>query len=125
MPVIDADCHVIESDRTWEYMDAADEPYHPVPLPRLENGPDRARWDIQGRPAIRSATVTRARASRQSLSGHEQTTAAARTLSDIEARLGDPSRTLRTLRALADGGSASMRARRRMTKRTIGDEDGA
>ena len=87
MPVIDADCHVIESDRTWEYMDAADEPYHPVPLPRLENGPDRARWDIQGRPAIRSATVTRARASRQSLSGHEQTTAAARTLSDIEARL--------------------------------------
>ena len=32
MPIIDADCHVIESERTWAYMDPADEPYHPKPV---------------------------------------------------------------------------------------------
>ena len=25
MPTIDADAHVVESERTWDYMDAADQ----------------------------------------------------------------------------------------------------
>jgi len=32
MPVIDADCHVIEPEQTWEYFDAADARYRPLAL---------------------------------------------------------------------------------------------
>jgi len=31
MPVIDADCHVIEADHTWAYLDATDEHLRPQP----------------------------------------------------------------------------------------------
>src|SRR5439155_18901258 len=30
MPVIDADCHVVESERTWSYMQEGDARYRPV-----------------------------------------------------------------------------------------------
>ena len=29
MPIIDADAHVIECDRTWDYMDGADRAFRP------------------------------------------------------------------------------------------------
>ena len=30
MPVVDADCHVVESARTWAYMEEGDARYRPV-----------------------------------------------------------------------------------------------
>ncbi len=30
MPTIDSDAHVVESERTWDYMDKADQKYRPV-----------------------------------------------------------------------------------------------
>ena len=87
MPIIDADCHVIESERTWAYMDPSDEPYHPKPVGPAADGSGRARWTIEGRPERNSSSKTTARAVRDSVSGYEQTTAGARTLDDIETRL--------------------------------------
>src|SRR5581483_7277224 len=47
MPVIDADAHVVESDRTWDYLDPSDRKYrtelvHP-------QGSQRAQWLIDGK----------------------------------------------------------------------------
>ena len=30
MPTIDADAHVVESERTWDYIDQADQKYRPL-----------------------------------------------------------------------------------------------
>ena len=30
MPTIDADAHVIETERTWDYMDEADSKFRPI-----------------------------------------------------------------------------------------------
>jgi predicted TIM-barrel fold metal-dependent hydrolase len=88
MPVIAADCHVIESERTWDYMDAADERYRPRPVEVPGGGPVRAaKWIIEGRADRRTGAPTTARSNRDSVSGYEQTTASARTLDDIAARL--------------------------------------
>jgi uncharacterized protein len=32
MPVVDADCHVVESDRTWSYMEEGDARYRPIKI---------------------------------------------------------------------------------------------
>lgn len=32
MPRIDSDAHVIETDRTWEFMDGSDAQYKPVTI---------------------------------------------------------------------------------------------
>jgi predicted TIM-barrel fold metal-dependent hydrolase len=46
MTVIDADTHVIETERTWEYMDASDEKYRP----QILTGEDGKRyWYIDGK----------------------------------------------------------------------------
>ena len=47
MPIIDADCHVIESEQTWEYLDPADEQYKPASM-FDPNRPDRPVWVIDG-----------------------------------------------------------------------------
>jgi uncharacterized protein len=46
MPAIDADAHVIETERTWEYMDPSDSKYRPVTISR-NNGRDEF-WVIDG-----------------------------------------------------------------------------
>jgi phosphoribosylamine-glycine ligase len=39
MPTIDADAHVVESERTWDYIDKADQKYRPLIVkPRGECG---------------------------------------------------------------------------------------
>src|SRR5262245_25287889 len=47
MATIDADAHVVESDRTWEYLDPADQQYRP----RIVHPPgdSRAYWFIDGK----------------------------------------------------------------------------
>jgi len=48
MAVIDADAHVVETERTWEYMDEAEHPFKPeVVVPKA--GGDREYWLIEGR----------------------------------------------------------------------------
>jgi predicted TIM-barrel fold metal-dependent hydrolase len=52
MPIIDADAHVIETDRTWEFMDEADEAFRPRTVVNADpSAPSRFRefWGIDGR----------------------------------------------------------------------------
>ena len=48
LPTIDADAHVIETERTWEYMDASDERYRPVLVAPIHGGTERPRWLADG-----------------------------------------------------------------------------
>jgi predicted TIM-barrel fold metal-dependent hydrolase len=49
MPRIDSDAHVIENERTWEYMEGSDAQYKPITVvPRDENGTGRSYWLIDG-----------------------------------------------------------------------------
>ncbi len=48
--MIDADCHVIETERTWEYLEGDDRKFRPVPLAiDLPTGKKRNFWFIGGR----------------------------------------------------------------------------
>ena len=88
MQIIDADCHVIESERTWDYMDPSDAAYRPKPVPLSDDSAVRAaRWTIEGRPERSSASKTTGRTTRDAVSGYEHTTVATRTLDDLDARL--------------------------------------
>ena len=86
MPTIDADCHVIESDHTWDYLDPGDEEYRPQPY-ASPSEPDRLYWLIDGAPTRQPGTVPSRGSPSQSLSGFDRTTQETRTLDDIKARL--------------------------------------
>ena len=80
MPVIDADAHVIETDRTWEFMDAADAQFRPVTMQVNDPGATvtmREFWRI-GRRAIARRVFDTARTG---------ATVETQELLDIEARL--------------------------------------
>ncbi|NIO07931.1 MAG: hypothetical protein GTO40_07970, partial [Deltaproteobacteria bacterium] len=48
--VIDADAHVVESARTWDFMDPSERQFRPVPLEtREEAGVKLQFWLIDGR----------------------------------------------------------------------------
>jgi len=47
MPTIDADAHVIETDRTWDYMDEADSRYRPI-IVSSQDGKKQF-WLVDGR----------------------------------------------------------------------------
>jgi predicted TIM-barrel fold metal-dependent hydrolase len=50
MPTIDSDAHVVESEHTWDYMDASDAKYRPeLVTPRNQEGPARAYWQVDGK----------------------------------------------------------------------------
>lgn len=74
MPVIDADAHVVESSRTWEYMEGADRPFRPttvrVPTP---DGRELEQWVIDGRlrdkGPIAADDVTRAQQEMEDIPG--------------------------------------------------------
>jgi predicted TIM-barrel fold metal-dependent hydrolase len=86
MPVIDADCHVIEADHTWAYLDAADEKYRPQPYESPDQ-PGEAFWLIDGSPAHRPFGSAAKGTTSEEQSGFAATTMATRTLDDIQARL--------------------------------------
>jgi predicted TIM-barrel fold metal-dependent hydrolase len=64
--IIDADAHVVESARTWDYMDPSDKQYRPIPLEtREEAGVKQQFWVIDGKvrgfrfPAFSAAELER------------------------------------------------------------------
>lgn len=73
MPTIDADAHVIETERTWEYMEPAEAEFRPV---RMSPGQGKREfWFIDGRVFSRGVNVNR------------DIPAASREMQDIELRL--------------------------------------
>jgi predicted TIM-barrel fold metal-dependent hydrolase len=89
MPIIDADCHVIEADHTWDYFDEAERRYRPLTL----TGDDGRRFlAIEGR--LRTAVEDPRgrneggkREAREDMAGFARTTEAMRTMGDVEGRL--------------------------------------
>ena len=56
MPTIDADAHVIETERTWEYMDGSDAKFRPVTV-SSSSDPGKQFWVIDGRVFGRGGNV--------------------------------------------------------------------
>ncbi len=88
MKVIDADAHVIETDRTWDYLEASEQRYRPV-LVGPKADPQR-HWMIEGRikgfrfPTLNEQQLT----ARSQRSGRDVVTPqAAREMDDVELRL--------------------------------------
>src|ERR671923_1920540 len=74
MAVIDADAHVVETERTWEYMEEAESLFKPeVVVPKA--GGDREYWLIEGRAFAKNTNIGR------------DTPDEAREVSDIATRL--------------------------------------
>ncbi|HZT06525.1 MAG TPA: amidohydrolase family protein [Chloroflexota bacterium] len=94
MQVIDADAHVIETERTWSYMEGDDRRFRPVlSLPTDETG--REMWMIDGQPrGFRFPTLSEQELRRRSeRSGRDVVTAlAAREMDDVELRIRDMDR---------------------------------
>jgi predicted TIM-barrel fold metal-dependent hydrolase len=88
MPVIDADAHVVESDRTWDYMDQSDMQFRPTLMGSADSG--RQFWFIDGkiRGLARSVlSVKKLEDISQATGRNVVTTQAARDMEDIEGRL--------------------------------------
>lgn len=47
MTIIDADAHIHESDRTWDFFDDADQQFRPLIFPSPD-GPTRSHWVVDG-----------------------------------------------------------------------------
>lgn len=94
MLTIDADAHVIETERTWDYLDPEDRKYRPVLVaPRGES--TREHWMIDGKiRGFRFPTLTEQElAKRSERTGRDMLTArAAREMDDVELRLRDMDR---------------------------------
>jgi uncharacterized protein len=76
MPIIDADAHVLETERTWSYMARSEEQYRPRIVRTTDPlGVENEWWLIDGRTHSKQVNV-----------GHE-TPEAAREMADIQARL--------------------------------------
>lgn len=93
MLVIDADAHVIETERTWDYLDPDDRKYRPVLVAPRDS--KRQHWLIDGKiRGFRFPTLTEMdlaeRARRTGRSA--QTPQAAREMEDIDLRLRDMDR---------------------------------
>ena len=86
MPVIDADCHVIESEQTWEYLDPQDIEFKPKAVENPDR-PDRPMWVIDGRARQRPFGTSATGAPSEKMSGFSETTFQTRSLADIDARL--------------------------------------
>src|SRR5262249_54506675 len=89
MVVIDADSHVIECERTWDYFDEADARHRPLILSPVDSDSDHdgGRYiSIDGR--LRVLGQPKDVASKRSvMSGHARTTEAMRPLEDVPGRL--------------------------------------
>jgi predicted TIM-barrel fold metal-dependent hydrolase len=50
MPTVDADAHVVESDHTWDFMDASDAKFRPeIVTPKHQEGRKNAYWLVDGK----------------------------------------------------------------------------
>jgi predicted TIM-barrel fold metal-dependent hydrolase len=94
MTTIDADAHVIETERTWEYLEGDARQFRPV-LSAGQGNSSREMWMIDGQPrGFRFPTLTEQELRRRSeQSGRDVVTAlAAREMDDVELRLQDMDR---------------------------------
>jgi predicted TIM-barrel fold metal-dependent hydrolase len=94
MPIIDADAHVIETERTWDYLDASEVKYRPALVPGSGNA-KRDYWQIDGKfRGFRFPTLTEQELRRRSeQSGRDVVTAqASREMDDVSLRLADMDR---------------------------------
>ncbi len=74
MPTIDADAHVIETERTWEYLDESEAQFKPVTV-TSSSAPGKQFWMIDGKIFNRGTNIGK------------DTPDASREMKDIEARL--------------------------------------
>src|SRR4030095_3025792 len=93
MLTIDADAHVTESERTWDFIDPADRRYRPTLAPPLP-GSTRERWIIDGKPCgFRFQTLTEPEVQRRSAAGRAIVTSqASREMDDVGLRIADMDR---------------------------------
>ena len=91
--VIDADAHVVETDRTWDFMDPADAKFRPT-LVQSPKDPQRQHWVIDGKNrGFRFPTLTDMELQERSDRGRNVITPkAARELDDVQLRLKDMDR---------------------------------
>ena len=76
MTVIDADAHVIETERTWDYMEESEIAFKPrVLVPKEGGGPEEEYWFVDGRAFARHTNVMR------------EAPAGSREMLDVSARL--------------------------------------
>jgi predicted TIM-barrel fold metal-dependent hydrolase len=73
--IIDSDAHVIETDRTWEFMTGADAKYKPTVVAPVEGDSGKLYWIIDGKLKARRTNIG------------SDTTEASREMADVEARL--------------------------------------
>jgi predicted TIM-barrel fold metal-dependent hydrolase len=94
MQAIDADAHVIETERTWDYLDPGDRKFRPV-LAAPTDGSNREQWMIDGKPkGFRFPTLTEQDMARRSQrTGRDVVTPqAAREMDDVGLRLKEMDR---------------------------------
>lgn len=89
--IIDADAHVIETDRTWDYLDASEAKFRPRIVAATDD-PNKRFWLIDGKiSGLRTAATSDEDVARRaaSLSSHRnvEVAAAARKMEDIDLRL--------------------------------------
>ena len=84
--IIDSDCHVIESDQTWEYLDPQDIEFKPKAVDNPDR-PDRPLWVIDGHARQRPFGTNSTGTTSEELSGFSKTTFHTRSLGDVDARL--------------------------------------
>ena len=89
-PVIDADAHVIETERTWDYLEPSEQQFRPL-LFSSPHDPATQYWVIEGKiRGFRFPTLTeqQLRELSQRAGRDMETPQAARELNDVELRLG-------------------------------------
>src|SRR5437867_13138449 len=89
LPVIDADAHVIETERTWDYLEPSEQKYRPQLLYSKDDG-NQQYWVIDGKiRGFRFLTLheQQLRELSQNTRRNLETPQAARDLDDAELRL--------------------------------------
>src|SRR5262245_19424724 len=86
MPVVDADAHVIETERTWEFMDPAASRHRPV-LVGQPDQPNNLFWMVDGKLRRRASLFRGPHAQSGPRGRATETPEAAREMVDLEVRL--------------------------------------
>ena len=84
MPVIDSDAHVVETERTWDYMDPGDEKRRPQVV---DDGTGALFWKIDGKIRSRARGPVAAQGLSAKVSRNMVTDDAKRYMEDIPGRV--------------------------------------
>jgi uncharacterized protein len=86
MPVVDADAHVIETERTWDFMDPSESKYRPV-LVSPQDQPNNLLWMVDGKLRRRASLFRSPREQAGPQGRTTETPEAAREMADLQVRL--------------------------------------